>query len=91
MPSFNTTGIKIKLLNALINGRFVVANKATVEGTGLNPLCKVVETSEDFRNAITEVFILSFTEEDKKMREEILGKAFNNEENVQKLLKWIYE
>ena len=26
LPSFNTTGIKIKLLNALFNGRYCLAN-----------------------------------------------------------------
>ena len=27
LPSFNKTGIKIKLLNALFNGRYVVTNR----------------------------------------------------------------
>src|SRR5690606_4744798 len=35
LPSFNRTGIKLKLLNALFNGRHCVVNEATAEQTGL--------------------------------------------------------
>ena len=35
IPSFNCTGVKLKLLNALFNGRHCVVNAEAVEGTGL--------------------------------------------------------
>ncbi len=35
LPSFNTTGIKIKLLNAIFNGRHCLVNPAAIAGTGL--------------------------------------------------------
>jgi hypothetical protein len=39
IPSYTTTGIKIKLLNALFNGRHCVVNDATVAGSGLESAC----------------------------------------------------
>ena len=45
LPSFNNTGIKIKLLNALFNGRHCVVNNPMVGGTQLGPLCHIVNTA----------------------------------------------
>lgn len=89
LPSFNVTGIKIKLLNALYNGRFVMANKATLDGTGLNDLCVLAETPADFQKSIQLFMQRSFSEEDKESRENVLGKLFNNEKNVQMLMGWM--
>ncbi len=89
LPSFNVTGIKIKLLNALYNGRFVIANKATLDGTGLNDLCVLSETPADFRENIELYMKKSFTEEDKEIRQNVLGTLFNNDRNVQLLSKWL--
>ena len=91
LPSFNVTGIKIKLLNALYNGRFIIANKATLDGTGLNELCIVAETPAEFRENIQLILQKSFTEEDKKSRENHLKTLFNNEKNVQLLMTWMDE
>src|SRR6185312_13804453 len=49
LPSFNRTGIKIKLLNALFNGRFVITNSAAVEETRLNILCEVANNADEYR------------------------------------------
>lgn len=91
LPSFNVTGIKIKLLNALYNGRFVIVNAATLDGTGLNDLCVLSETPADFRENIQLFMQKSFTEKDKEIREQVLGILFNNDQNVQLLIKWLYD
>lgn len=45
LPTFQSTGFKLKLLNALFNGRFCVGTKQLVAGTGLKDL--VVKCSSD--------------------------------------------
>lgn len=91
LPSFNNTGIKIKLLNALFNGRFIMTNAASIEGTGLETLCEKAETAADYKNSINEIFTMSFEENEILKRNEILKNEYDNRKNAKLLLKWISE
>ena len=82
LPSFNNTGIKLKLLNALYNGRFCVVNKAGVEGTGLNDLCILAETADDFTEKINHLFVTVFSVKEMQHRSTALKKLYNNEQNA---------
>ncbi|MEO9098783.1 MAG: glycosyltransferase [Ginsengibacter sp.] len=89
LPSFNSTGIKIKLLNALFNGRFVITNAASVAGTGLASLCEIAEDGKENLKKINELFEISFSETEIIKRKEILCKMYDNEKNAQQLMKWL--
>lgn len=89
LPSFNTTGIKIKLLNALFNGRFIITNAASLEGTGLETLCEIAEKPSEYINAIKQLMQLSFTENEVNKRNEILKSEYDNEKNARQLIQWI--
>lgn len=89
LPSFNATGIKIKMLNALFNGRFIITNKASIEGTGLETLCKIAETPEDYKHLIRKLFEMDFTKNDFNKRTEILADMYNNEKNAARLITWL--
>ena len=49
------TGIKLKLLNALYQGKFLIANQLMVKDTGLENLCDAVCEPEQMAQAITEL------------------------------------
>lgn len=89
LPSLNATGIKIKLIHALYNGRHVIANQAAIENTGLESLCVIAEGADSFAAAIQELFKKPFTEKDIACRKAILEKLFNNERNASQLITWI--
>jgi glycosyltransferase involved in cell wall biosynthesis len=89
LPSFNSTGIKIKLLNALFNGRFVVTNKASLEGTGLETLCSIEETSSGCINLIKQLFALSFDEKEINQRKLTLENLYDNEKNGKRLVEML--
>lgn len=89
LPSFNSTGIKIKLLNALFNGRNCITNNATVDGTGLHSLCHIAETKEDYKTAIKKLFDEPFTASEIIKREQILKREFDAKANADLLIKWI--
>lgn len=89
LPSFNTTGIKIKLLNALFNGRFIVANAASLEGTGFEALCEIAETSSTYKKIINDLFQLAFTAEDIEKRNQVLKSEFDSGNNARQLMKWL--
>ena len=82
LPSFNNTGLKLKLLNALYNGRHCIVNLAGVEGSGLNELCFIEETAVGFIEKINELFIKPFTTKEMQHRSTALKKLYNNEQNA---------
>ena len=89
LPSFNSTGIKIKLLNALFNGRFVITNAAALDGTGLRTLCMIAEDADEYKTKISELMSLSFSETEIAKRRELLSSIFNNEKNARQLMMWL--
>ena len=48
LPTFQNTGIKLKLLNTLRQGRFVIANDYMVDKTGLETLCEKANTKAEY-------------------------------------------
>ena len=89
MVTFQPTGLKLKLLNALFNGRFCLVNEAMLAGTGLAPLCSVAATPEQFREEIRRLFTCTFTEEEIEKRRTILSQSYSNRGNGKKLLQCI--
>ena len=90
LPSFNTTGIKLKLLNALFNGRHCVVNKQTIEYTGLESLCHIGNDEKTCKEMIRNLFELPFAGEEIAAREKILPSLYNNEKNGKQLIEWIW-
>jgi len=90
LPSFNQTGVKLKLLNALYNGRHCIVNKAGVSGSEVESLCHIAETADEFKAAIKAVYEMPFTAEDIAERKAILEKNYNNEKNARQLIAWLY-
>jgi hypothetical protein len=87
LPTFQATGIKLKLLSALYSGRSCIVNSPMVINTGLESLCSICDSQERMKEEITTAMDRSFPMEEVKRREEILLKDFSNAVNVQKLLK----
>jgi hypothetical protein len=86
LPSFNNTGIKLKLVNALFNGRHCLVNPAAVEGTNLEKYCHVATDAASFRNRVAALYQQPFTAEEIKKRQILLTEEFNNEANAKKLM-----
>jgi hypothetical protein len=90
LPSFNATGIKLKLLNALFNGRHCLVNEATVKETGLESACHVGESAQSFKEIIVQLYRQYFGEEEIRLRNKMLLKEFNNQENGRALMREIW-
>ena len=89
LPSFNNTGIKLKLINALLNGRHCLVNPAAVEGSGLEAYCHVATDALSFRNKISELYQQPFTEQEIQQRQGLLQVIFNNAINAKKLMQFL--
>jgi hypothetical protein len=90
IPSFNRTGIKLKLLNALFNGRHCVVNADAVDGTGLQEVCHLADGAEEFKEAITRLYDRPFTFMDLQFRRENLLTRYNNHQSAGKLIEQIW-
>ena len=90
LPSFNKTGVKLKLLNALFNGRHCIVNKAGTEGSGLDGLCHIAETANDFKKKVTLLFNEPFTEKEMQHRSAALKELYSNTQNTRHLNAWLY-
>ena len=87
LPTFQATGIKLKLLAALFNGRHCIVNSPMVTNTGLEKLCVIADTVEGMKKEVIRLFEKSFDQTEIKKREEILMRDFSNLENVKKILQ----
>jgi len=89
LPTFQATGIKLKLLAALFNGRFCIANTPMVVNTGLEQFCTVADTPSDMRKAVEQLMKKEYNGVDTAIRQEKLLKDFSNTENAKNLVKLV--
>lgn len=82
------TGLKLKLLNVLFSGRFVIVNPAMLSGTSLHNACLIANSELEFIEIINTVFAKEFTAKDIELRKETISKM-SNVHNIETLLKLI--
>jgi hypothetical protein len=90
IPSFNCTGVKLKLLNALFNGRHCVVNADAVEGTGLQEVCHLAKGAHEFKIVIENLYERPFTFLDLQWRREKLLNQYNNHQTASLLIAQIW-
>lgn len=88
--TFQATGMKVKLLNALYAGRHVVANPEMVLGTDVADLCTVAHNDCQIIQACNQLMIIPFSDEEKARRSQVLTACYDNITNCKKLLNIIY-
>lgn len=77
------TGIKLKLLNVLYRGHFVVVNDLMVKGTGLEDICHISYSFEEMVKSINQLLINNFDQNELEARKAILYTEFNNKKSAQ--------
>ncbi|MFW6019493.1 MAG: glycosyltransferase family 1 protein [Bacteroidales bacterium] len=91
LVTFQATGLKLKLLNALYRGRFALVNDLMVRGTRFKELCHIANTPEQITKKLDELFRRPFKKEDLTGRKTLLDKHYSNHSNAEKLLDLIYK
>lgn len=88
--TFQKTGIKLKLLNTLYQGKHIIVNSKMVEDTGLENVCELANTKEEILKKTEALFAKDFSDAQVKVRQEKLL-DFNPEENARKMLTTIFK
>jgi hypothetical protein len=86
LVTFQSTGLKLKLLNALYNGNFIVANNKMVQGTGLEALCYVAVTTDELKRHVEILINTDSHFHNKENDLNVLLENYDNKKNASKLL-----
>ncbi len=87
--TFQATGIKLKLLNALYKGKFVLGNNLLIENTGLETICEIANNKSIFLKQTENLFNKEFTKAITEKRKEVL-KPFSPKLNAKKIKEIIF-
>jgi hypothetical protein len=82
LPTFQPTGIKLKLLSALYKGRFCIVNNEMISNTGLEETCILANSPAEWKIKLAEVFDKTFENKDISDRTKLLENLFDNLENA---------
>ncbi|WP_372772030.1 hypothetical protein [Mangrovibacterium sp.] len=89
IPTFQTTGVKLKLLASLFCGRHCLTNSMMVKGTGLKNLCHIADTAEDMVRTIRNLMEIEFDSNEIEKRKVQLATSYSNEANARKIMELI--
>lgn len=90
LPSFNKTGVKLKVVQALCHGKHCLVNDPAVMGTGMEEACHIGNTADAMASIVAQLYHLPFAGEEVRLRNRILGDHFNNEKNAKLLIRQIW-
>lgn len=85
LPTFQSTGFKLKLLYSLFTAPVIIANEKMVEGTNLKAFCTVVNSPGEMVDLITKYHHTAIRKEDLKKRLDYLQSNFSNRSNALKI------
>ncbi|HWY35676.1 MAG TPA: hypothetical protein VNX68_13605, partial [Nitrosopumilaceae archaeon] len=85
------TGLKLKLLNVLYGGRFCVCNAMIIYGTGLESICEIANSQDEFIEKIKSCFEKEFSNSDIQLRSIVLSSEHDNIKNLRFLIRELSE
>ena len=91
LPTFQNTGVKLKLISSLINGKTVLVNNGMISEEYLGEFCEFAEGVEDWQSSINKLMETSIQEGEIRKRRESLLKTYDNLKNAKFLLESLAE
>ena len=89
--TFQATGLKLKLLNALYNGSYVLVNSKMLHGTGLDELCYVADSAIEMKTNVEILINPEYHPNDLTRNLNFLIEKYDNTKNALDLVKLIQE
>ncbi|MDR2497151.1 MAG: glycosyltransferase family 1 protein [Tannerellaceae bacterium] len=91
LPTFQPTGLKLKLLNSLFEGRHILVNRLMLAGSGLDELCHVADSASDMITTCRQLMLAPFDTAEITRRERILIPFYTSSCQAAKLRDLISE
>lgn len=89
LPTFQDTGIKLKLLKSLYTGRHCIANELMVSNTELENTCIIANSPDQWIKAIKNLEEKEFNVKDIELRKKVLSK-FDTKEEAKKIIRILF-
>ena len=89
LPTFQATGIKLKLLAALFSGRHCLVNNPMVANTGLEDLCVVKDKASEMAKEIEILKEFPVSKAMVEHRKRLLENTFSNNYNAKLLIAFL--
>ncbi|HRX94839.1 MAG TPA: mannosyltransferase, partial [Chitinophagaceae bacterium] len=90
LPSFSSTGIKLKLLHALFEGRHCVVNDAMIDNTDLESTCHSGSNAAALASIIVQLRNQPFTGEEITIRQNVLNEKYDNDRNARIIIQHLW-
>ncbi len=90
LPTFQATGIKLKVINALYNGRHCIVNTNMVTDSDLDSCCVIADSADEMKQAVLKCMKQEFSETLLQKRKSVLERRYSNQTNIRLLLDKIY-
>ncbi|MBL7897343.1 MAG: hypothetical protein JNJ99_02325 [Crocinitomicaceae bacterium] len=90
LVTFQQTGVKLKLLHALDNGKHVIINSKMDDGGLFSDMCHIKDDPAEIAKKIEELMKTDFTETLQKERKTQFDSLFNNDRNALRLVEEIF-
>ncbi len=91
LHTHQSTGIKLKLLYSLFEGRYCLCNENMLVGTGLETICEVASDHNEWKSKTIRFFNESFSSDKKNHRAEILNSTYNNDASAVKISNIMFD
>ena len=85
LPTFQATGVKLKLIDSLYKGQHVIVNEAMIEGFPLPELTILAKNTNEMKKLISDNLKNIFTSEERNKRIQELNLHFDNEGNAARI------
>ena len=82
LPSLNRTGVKLKLLHALLEGRHCLTNDAGINGSNIRRGVALANSVDEWKSKLSLLMTQDFLQQDVEEREEVLS-LYNNWRSAQ--------
>ena len=89
-PTSQSTGIKLKLINALYNGRHCIVNSKMITDKGIDKCCIVANSAEDIKKAVLEYANQELSLKNIINRKNLLKNNYYNKKNADNLISNIF-
>ncbi|NCX95740.1 MAG: glycosyltransferase [Chitinophagia bacterium] len=90
LPTFQQTGMKLKLLHALYAGRHVIVNPPMLHGTTLHDACTIATDAPAMITAINTLMPQNYTPQHIALRKQLLL-PYRNSRNAEALMKILFK
>ena len=90
LPTFQSTGIKLKLINALYNGRHCIVNSRMITDKKIEECCIIADSAEEMKKAVLEYTNRELSSEKTIKRTKILENNYSNTKNADNLIARVF-